>query len=131
MACATPCVILLYAVPQCPQDSDHLWRLSPPARSALRVVLSEPAAALRISWSVTRTAPLASAKGGPECAADVTLTLAGESREQLLEVGVTLCCAVLRLLELCYSACYSSMPPCFCRQLYTWCFPGWLSKMVG
>lgn len=71
----------------CAQDSDHLWRLSPPARAALQVVLSEPAAALRLSWAVTRTAPLASGKGGPECAADVTVTLAGESRQQLLEVS--------------------------------------------
>jgi hypothetical protein len=68
------------------QDSDHLWRLSPPARSALQVVLSEPSAALHMTWAVTRTAPLASGKGGPECAADVTVTLAGESRQQLLEV---------------------------------------------
>lgn len=70
------------------QDSDHLWRLSPPARSALKVVLSEPRAALHMTWAITRTAPLASGKGGPECAADVTVTLAGESRQQLLEVWV-------------------------------------------
>lgn len=69
------------------QDSDHLWRLSPPARAALEIVLSEPAAALHMTWTITRTAPLASGKGGPECAADVALTLAGESRQQLLEVS--------------------------------------------
>lgn len=68
------------------QDSDSLWRLSPPARAALSVVLNEPAAALRMSWSIMRTGPLASGKGGPECTADVTVTLAGESRQQLLEV---------------------------------------------
>lgn len=68
------------------QDSDHLWRLSPPARTALEVVLAEPGASLRMSWSVMRTAPLASGKGGPECTADVTVTLAGESRQQLREV---------------------------------------------
>lgn len=80
------CCVLCGAARCGVQDSDHLWRLSPPARSALQVVLSEPSAALRMTWAVTRTAPLASGKGGPECAADVTVTLAGESRQQLLEV---------------------------------------------
>ena len=83
--------LTLHMMPERPligslQDSDQLWRLSPPARSALQVVLAEPAAALSMSWSITRTAPLASGKGGPECAADVTITLAGESRQRLMEV---------------------------------------------
>lgn len=67
----------------------------------LQVVLSEPAAALRLSWAVTRTAPLASGKGGPDCAADVTVTLAGESRQQLLEVRTKLFLR-LPLLLVCY-----------------------------
>jgi hypothetical protein len=69
------------------QDADQLWQLSPPAKSALEVVLSEPSAALKLAWTVRRTAPLASGKGGPDCEAEVTVTLAGESRMQLLEVG--------------------------------------------
>eukprot|EP00775_Hariotina_reticulata_P007362 gene7362-7573_t len=68
------------------QDSDVLWKLSPPARSALEVVLSEPSAHLRIGWKISRTAPLASGKGGPTCQGEVLVPLAGESRMQLLEV---------------------------------------------
>jgi hypothetical protein len=45
------------------QDSDVLWRISPPARRALEAVLEEPSAALTLSWQITRTAPLQ--VGGP------------------------------------------------------------------
>lgn len=68
------------------QDSDQLWQLSPPARSALEVVLAEPSAALKLGWAITRTAPLASTKGGPVCEGEITVQLAGETRMQLLEV---------------------------------------------
>lgn len=68
------------------QDSDQLWQLSPPARSALAVVLQEPSAALQLSWSIIRTAPLASGKGGPGCEGQINVMLAGETRMQLLEV---------------------------------------------
>lgn len=50
------------------QDSDALWRITPPARAALEAVLAEPRAALTIGWSVTRTAPLqARAAPGAPC----------------------------------------------------------------
>lgn len=65
-----------------------VWSISPPTKVALSAVLQEPAAALTLSWSLLRTAPLASSRGGPLCSTDLTLPLAGESRRQLLEVCV-------------------------------------------
>ena len=68
------------------QDSDTLWQISPPAKAALSAILQEPAAALSFTWSLLRTAPLTSRQGGPLCTAEVVVPLAGESRQQLLEV---------------------------------------------
>ncbi len=78
------------------QDSDRLWRISPPAKEALKAVLTEPDAALVLQWVIIRTAPLASANGrgsGPACAGEVRLQLAGRTRERLLQVRFWLGCA--------------------------------------
>jgi hypothetical protein len=95
-----PGLLLLCASLPHAQDSDVMWSITPPAKAALSAVLQEPAAALTLSWSLLRTAPLASSRGGPLCSTDLTLPLAGESRRQLLEVGgrMGVVCEVEKLL---------------------------------
>lgn len=76
------------------QDADQLWAVTPPAEAALWQLLSSHAAELRIGWRVERTAPPASAHGGPACDGSVAVRLAGASRSQLLDVlGVRLLAA--------------------------------------
>jgi hypothetical protein len=68
------------------QDSDTSWRLSPPARAALQELLRQPGAALALSWSLLRSAPLATSRGGPQCSASLSVPLSGRTRAELAEV---------------------------------------------
>ncbi len=68
------------------QDSDTSWRLSPPARAALQELLQQPGAALALSWSLLRNAPLATSRGGPQCSASLSVPLSGRTRAELGEV---------------------------------------------
>lgn len=70
------------------QDSDHLWQLSPPVRQALVTALSNSLAArLLLTWSLMRSAPLASYRGGgPSCQAVVDVELSADTKTQLLQV---------------------------------------------
>ena len=68
------------------QDSDSVWSLSPPARSALLSVLHESSAALSVSWTVVRSAPPPSTHGNPICTGTAQVPLAGLSRMQLLDM---------------------------------------------
>jgi hypothetical protein len=68
------------------QDSDTTWHLTPPARAALQEVLQQPGAALLLSWGLLRSAPLATARGGPQCSAAVSVPLSGRTRAELSEV---------------------------------------------
>ncbi|KXZ45122.1 hypothetical protein GPECTOR_58g571 [Gonium pectorale] len=99
----------------CPAgESDRLWHISPPARVALLRLLEpsvgggggggagdgggsgdgrdgcgDPPVVLEVRWSLVRSAPLGSQRGGPGCAAAAYVPLSGPSRRGLIE-GATL-----------------------------------------
>lgn len=68
------------------QDSDRLWRLTPPAQKALAALLDDSSAAMSFSWSVIRNAPPMSPHGSPLCQATQTFQLAPLSREHLVDI---------------------------------------------
>ena len=74
LACAAP-------------DSDGLWPASPPAAAAVaRALEGGGDAGVALAWSLTRSAPLPSAHGGPGCEARVHVPLAARGRDELLGV---------------------------------------------
>lgn len=104
----------LYRV--CVQDSDRLWRLTPPAQKALEALLDDSSAAMSFSWSVLRNAPPLSPHGSPMCQATQTFQLAPRTRTELVDILEVHCC--------CFSAypCSLDMFRCglglpFCRAL--------------
>ena len=68
------------------QDSDSLWQAAPPARQALRRMLSRQNATLTLAWTVVRDAPLANAHAGPTCAGSQAVPLADNTRRQMVEM---------------------------------------------
>ena len=80
----------LYRV--CVQDSDRLWRLTPPAQKALGALLDDSSAAMSFSWSVLRNAPPLSPHGSPMCQATQTFQLAPRTRTELVDILEVHCC---------------------------------------
>ena len=70
----------------CMQDSDRLWRLTPPAQKALAALLDDSSAAMSFSWSVLRNAPPLSPHGSPMCEATQTFQLAPKTRTELVDI---------------------------------------------
>ena len=68
------------------QDSDRLWRLTPPAQRGLSALLDDSSAAMSFSWSVLRNAPPLSPHGSPMCQATQTFPLAPQSRSHLVDI---------------------------------------------
>lgn len=68
------------------EDSDRLWRLTPPAQKALAALLDDSSAAMSFSWSILRNAPPLSPHGSPMCQATQTLPLAPLTREHLVDI---------------------------------------------
>lgn len=68
------------------QDSDRLWRLTPPAQKALGGLLDDSSAAMSFSWSILRNAPPLSPHGSPMCQATQTFPLAPLTREHLVDI---------------------------------------------
>lgn len=69
-----------------PQDSDRLWRLTPPAQKALGALLDDSSAAMSFEWSILRNAPPLSPHGSPMCQATHTFPLAPLTREHLVDI---------------------------------------------
>lgn len=81
------------------QDSERYWRVTPPARRALERMLNGSDAALGLSWSVLRDAPLESRHGGPLCQGTREVTLSGGSRRAVLDVLQVLNPSILVILS--------------------------------
>lgn len=65
-------------------DADAFWRLTPPARAALRAALASAGPLeLFFGWSVERDAPPPSDHGGPRCAGSASAPLADETKAAL------------------------------------------------
>ncbi|KAG1661156.1 hypothetical protein FOA52_002531 [Chlamydomonas sp. UWO 241] len=69
------------------QESRDVWALSPPMRASLSRLLESPdSVALKLGWSLQRSAPMATQHGGPGCEGVVSVALSDMSSAALLEV---------------------------------------------
>ncbi|MEW5302433.1 MAG: hypothetical protein WDW36_005220 [Sanguina aurantia] len=69
------------------QDSDTVWRMTPPARAALMSALaSATPPLLRMMYSVQRSGPAVSGRGGPSCSLTLEIPLSAATTDELLQV---------------------------------------------